>query len=381
MAQDTGMDSLQGTWIQTTAPLSPGNSGGPLINTRGEVVAMNTLASTGNSQNLNFGISARDISNAIRFASRSQLTNLRSGVARIKMTERSAAGPEGEGALAAKRIPAEAYQDYIAVAREEFPDLMKEVKRKVQTLKWDARDIREGKTYLPYAVRETGMPFHKEEVRGSRGRQNRWFFNSEKLKDDMLSNVRRRLGELEEISKLKSLDDSRSLFKILWSYGPQIETRNEKSVGFVTDLVVLHAFNGHDVLAMHDDKPYLVWMDSTAGISGGELVSGPMFVAGTSTAQLSNGLTTAVTVLQEVTEEDLFKAINNHFEKQNRSGPLLDGLSDGYRLWNDQSGQYSVRAIMLGVKGNLVRLKKQDGEIITVPISKLSAADVKYIRN
>ncbi len=50
----------KGTWIQTSAPISGGNSGGPLVNMAGKVVGMNTLAFK-NAQNVNFAISAADI--------------------------------------------------------------------------------------------------------------------------------------------------------------------------------------------------------------------------------------------------------------------------------------------------------------------------------
>jgi S1-C subfamily serine protease len=46
--------------IQTTAPISPGNSGGPLINARGEVVGVNTLGSR-IGQNVNFAVSAMHV--------------------------------------------------------------------------------------------------------------------------------------------------------------------------------------------------------------------------------------------------------------------------------------------------------------------------------
>ena len=48
------------TMIQTDTPISSGNSGGPLVNMMGEVVAMNTLASIAG-QNLNFSVSSLDI--------------------------------------------------------------------------------------------------------------------------------------------------------------------------------------------------------------------------------------------------------------------------------------------------------------------------------
>ena len=69
-----GMDlqkSAAATWLQTTAPISHGSSGGPLVNMRGEVVGVNTLAVNGElGQNLNFAISSLDLRNLLQAANR-----------------------------------------------------------------------------------------------------------------------------------------------------------------------------------------------------------------------------------------------------------------------------------------------------------------------
>ena len=62
---------LEGTWVHHSAPISGGNSGGPLLNQQGDVVAMNSWRlvdneESGDVQNLNFAISAEDISQMIR---------------------------------------------------------------------------------------------------------------------------------------------------------------------------------------------------------------------------------------------------------------------------------------------------------------------------
>ena len=67
---------LSGKWIQTNAEINSGNSGGPLINSRGVVVGMSTLGS--NSQlglvNINFATSASNIAKALRVAKSGELS-------------------------------------------------------------------------------------------------------------------------------------------------------------------------------------------------------------------------------------------------------------------------------------------------------------------
>ena len=68
---------LEGTWLQHTAPISPGNSGGPLLDGNGKVVGMNTLhllREFGRAQNLNFAISSKDIRSAVDYAKNSDYT-------------------------------------------------------------------------------------------------------------------------------------------------------------------------------------------------------------------------------------------------------------------------------------------------------------------
>jgi S1-C subfamily serine protease len=64
----------KGKWIQHDAALSPGNSGGPLLNQRGEVVGMNTFIYFGDGEvkgsNLNFAISSEDILEMLKQANR-----------------------------------------------------------------------------------------------------------------------------------------------------------------------------------------------------------------------------------------------------------------------------------------------------------------------
>lgn len=57
-------------FLQTTAPVSPGNSGGPLTDFRGRVVGVNTMViNARGAQNLNFAVSAEDVHRVLDAAS------------------------------------------------------------------------------------------------------------------------------------------------------------------------------------------------------------------------------------------------------------------------------------------------------------------------
>ena len=50
------------------------------------------------------------------------------------------------------------------------------------------------------------------------------------------------------------------------------------------------------------------------------------------------------------------------------------------RTWTDKSGAHSVTGELIEVKEGSVRLKRQDGKVVSIPVEKLSDADQAYLR-
>ena len=76
-------DAFDGTWIQTDAAISPGNSGGPLLGMNGEVVGMCTMVHTV-AQNLNYAISSSDIAAALKVSKNSSVKKFDPGIQRVR---------------------------------------------------------------------------------------------------------------------------------------------------------------------------------------------------------------------------------------------------------------------------------------------------------
>ena len=50
------------------------------------------------------------------------------------------------------------------------------------------------------------------------------------------------------------------------------------------------------------------------------------------------------------------------------------------RTWNDATGSYSVKATLLSAENGKVKLKKEDGRVLTLPVAKLSEEDNAYLK-
>jgi len=365
LGRDIGDPTMRGTWIQVDAALSPGNSGGPLINSAGQVVGMSTRASQGSAQNLNFGISCVDIQVAVQAAASAKLTSLADGVGNL---ESSHPGPESGELIERPPVPEERLKSYIAEGKESFKDLTRNIGREISKTNTVYREMRKGETFIPA---QAGAPPTAQIVR-VRGRStNDWYFRNESVKDREVGRLKKRLDNLEQLKdSISDPNDNESIFSLLWNFGPPLDPRRVKNVGFMTDAIALHAFNEHDMVVEYDGMEFLLWVESTAGLSEGiDIPPTPVYVAGTETIGIPGLPPKSVTVLHSVTEKEMRAAIFGSVSE----------VATGIRKWKDNTGRFEIEAELLSKTETGVILKKPDGSIIEVPFVKLSDDDLRLL--
>lgn len=363
--QQLGRPNIEGTWIQVDAALSPGNSGGPLINERGEVVGMSTLASSGSSQNLNFGISIDDIKTGIKKGKDRRLTSLRDGVAKIDMDE---VAPESGEVISRSTIPQSALDSYVERGKDQYSELAKDLRRSATKAASKLKEMRKGETHIPNGSGQYDIAVLE-------GRQaDRYFFRNESVKRREVSRQQSLANKLGKIRKeLTSKPNQDSLFALLMNGGPRLDVQSGDEIGFMNGGIVIQALNDHDVVIDYDGTPYLMWVKSTAGYSLGQsLTPAPVYVAGTQTVAVPGQGSISVTILNEVTETEIRKTIYGEDDEE-------ESL-DEFRTWVDNTGKYKIDAILVEVGASKVVLKKRDGSIITVPFTKLSEKDLGLLK-
>lgn len=364
LGPEIGREHIKGTWIQVDAPLSGGNSGGPLINAKGRVVAMSTLASQGSAQNLNFGISGPDIRNAVASSRSATLIPLPEGIGKLKLEEDD---DPPDSLLERPPIPDERLQQFVAEARSGFGDLTRGLRTELKDLNEKYQLMRRGETYIP----DGGANPQVEVVRSIRGKSITYFFRSSAIKSRIVNELQARIKMLTEMrDKFKDPANNFHLYKVLSSYGPRLDTRRYGAIGFIPNATVLRAMTDHDVIIDYEDTPYLLWVESTAGLFGGsELLPRPVFVAGTATLPGRDGTPISATLLHSLTDAEMRKA----FLGSDKAG------SDEWRIWKDKSGKFQIEAQLVEVKSDKVRLLKRNGEVKEVPIAIFCQSDREFI--
>lgn len=407
-------DTYNGQWIQLDAALSPGNSGGPIINTKGEVVAMSTLASTAGIQNINFGISCIDIEAAVTSTASQSWRPLSDTTG--KLSDEMEQKPAKDGIINPSPVPPARIAQYIQEGRDSFDFLVKGFRSESQRLARDLKEIKQGTPVIPPDVDSGEADIIR--YTNVRTRTRKWYFRGESVKRRETLRVERLAQEYTRaLEKMNGENKDEALATLLKYFGPPLNVRANNSVGFLTGAIVVNAFNEHDVIIIYENIPLVAYVESTVGLyPGQELSPGAFYVAGTATIPSYRTGSTALTVLQEVPEalirstvlgieDGLAKNSGSGFrDDKSSSGGKMAGNSgkskgsgdgsglfdepsddseeaDGMRTWYDRTGEHSIVAVLISKNDTEVTLRRKDGKVIKVPLTNLSEADLKYIKN
>ncbi len=379
---------LPGTWVQTSAPISSGNSGGPLVNRRGEVVGANTLAFT-KGQNLNFAVSSLDIREALTLAKSSELVELTQGAAKSVHKSRA---PLAKGEIKPEQIPSGAFEAFVNRGEEVRSVVVNKLKKKVRAERSMLKLMKSGKT--DKRLYNAGKDYGIRRVKG----KDQLIFADTATKRRVVDRQRAVLKESQEMLN-KVQDDELGLFYFLSEAGPPLQPTSVGAVGHVRTLQVGQIVGAQEFHTMLGKARVAVRGKATQFLAhGSKIPLGLMYISGTETYKTTGGQTNVILVLRELpaeqlkahlgieddgTESSTDTAKSDGDSEDDAAGEREgDGSEESYamREWNDKAGKHSVEARLIEVKNGKVRLKKRSGKTASVSISKLSKKDLEYLR-
>jgi hypothetical protein len=227
MRRDLGDPDMAGTWVQVDATLSAGNSGGPLNNERGQVVAMSTLASSGVAQILNFGIGIEDIRRAIQSSEPLPWVRLNDGAAKVKTSSRR--DSEGVVGFSMAKIPELAIRNYIDQTRVDLKLYQRDLSRHLGQMKSSLAQQKAGATQMPRGA-DAGIAV----VPGTSKKSLKYFFASPVIKERKVRRTELLVNELQRsVEASKSTSENEVLKAVLKHVGPILDSRKKDSTGFL----------------------------------------------------------------------------------------------------------------------------------------------------
>jgi S1-C subfamily serine protease len=391
-------DPLPGKWIQTTAPISPGNSGGPLVNHDGQVVAMNTMVLL-IGQNLNFAISSVDVADALKKSTGKKLVALADGAAKAKPNKRSS---KSKHEIAANDIPASAIDAYVSAGQKGFRQALSDARKKLSEAREALSGMKEGSTNntIAMAAKSDGVAYAVQMFKGKKY----YHFPDLDTKQKYVGMQQKEVNKNEELVK-KFDDPQQGMLNYLKNGGPDLEPNSVGDVGFVSELPIFLISDDDEFNTYAGKIPVIVRGIKTDKLAIGSKLDGRvMFVSGTeSYATHIEGTKVNIFVLREVPDEVLLQHLGHATSGAVASAAKSAGggseatkpatvsgnstvaastaKSSDFRTWSDKSGKYKLEAQLVAKVDDKVVLKRHDnGDIITLPIDKLSPADQDFLK-
>ncbi len=376
-ADSQGMRT-SGRWIQFDAAVTKGHCGSPILNSAGEVVAMTSLVSSPEVQNVNLGISAEDLQQMLtksRFRGISPLA-----------TSNIPLGPKRETAIGAAAYE-NALKVYVTRCQQEYSLLNRELKDAIDAVTALIRDFEKGQTQIPPNIDTDADMILQAGPQGKPA----WMFRNADVKKRQIKRMQDQLRSLTRIRKqLSGPNNPESVLQLSAHYGAKLYLHNDKSVGFLTGAKVIEALSKNELAILVDSQPCVIWLESTKGFDAGEQFEPQaVYLDGTKTVNVRNLSTPTVQLLRPVSEKDLRTAIEavmpgDHTDDKPVDDPAREATAAQpkaapFRTWSDKTGKFQIEAQLESFDGKFVKLKRRDGTVVSVPVEKLSEADRKQL--
>jgi S1-C subfamily serine protease len=396
------VEDLPGTWIQTTAPISSGNSGGPLVKRDGRVTGMNTMVLlTG--QNLNFAISSVDVGDVLKQARTLKLVSLTEGAAKAKPSHKR---PKRSNDMIPEDVPIASIDSYIASGKGGRAAKVADIRKTLRDAREKLSGFKAGQiSGVAMQAQTEGAAYVVSVIRN----QKYYLFPDSETKDKVCKEQQKIVTDIEELVK-KVEDPKDGLLSYLTKAGPDLPLNTVGEVGCVPELTVLQIIGDDEFVTALNRKPVTVRGVKTASLANGSKLEGRvMYVSGNWTIAGENVGLHTMFVLRELPSDLIASriaatepaakgaAVAKSTPEAKSSPPAAAATTAApaatkvdaapaaskepeFRMWTDKSGKFKIEAKLLAKTADKVILQKSDGEPLTVPTSVLSQTDLDFLK-
>lgn len=353
------LDLTTGTWLQTTAPISPGNSGGPLVNQQGQVVGVNTFYLS-KGQNLNFAISCIDILDMLSQAEGKQPQPFAEEMAKVQ----SPADKPVDSA-----ILHELTRRHLQASKPLIQEQIAELDLQIKQMDNELQLLKRGK--IRKNMRPTREGFRKEFVRN----REEYHFYDETIKERQIARFSAQIAKLR-VPRSKMSDHGMGLVFAAARSGVPQTLSSANTLGIIEAIKVVQVTGEdefHGVMKATQTRVVVGGVPTHDLLTDHVILNGLYLFAGVESYGSGSGAEQRIARLIFVPEETFAewgKAVAAEFKP-------ADGV---IREWTDLTGGFKVSAELIEVSDDQVTLRRDTGQVIKVPVEKLSVADQQRLK-